>query len=353
MVNPPVKEEEKDKDKELTLGKYRYHVRNLQRIYDSYIDLPQKDFFRGVADYVLYIDENDELEPLVKRITEKMDAAQQDLGQVEDTLKEEVFDSFDKLKKIVSKNELADSKIKKAISDFESVVSKNTQYTSPLEEALYSSLSGIVRAFVESGKPKLVGNYVDLDENGNVKAYKLAPSYGDYRTELENFRSLKNKTIWGAWNELVLVYLLIHKYKEELERIRKNNDFWHEMSFIENHKMMEAVLEGKDVDLNHFKKDLYIYNVNKVHNFFSQQLERMESYAEMAVNLSNQYTAYAQRLRIPLENMQKQLQASYEPIKKAVESTNRSMQSALGTISLQDFNYLPYDPVYTGGLASC
>ena len=83
LINPPVKKEEEDK--ELTLGKYRYHVLNLQRIYDSYIDLPQKDFFRGVADYVLYIDENDELEPLVKRITEKMDAAQQDLGQVEDT----------------------------------------------------------------------------------------------------------------------------------------------------------------------------------------------------------------------------------------------------------------------------
>ncbi len=346
LVSPPTPIAEEKKI--LPLSKYQSHTENLQRIYNSFIDLPQKDFFRGIADYVQFIDETEDMEPLVKRISEKMESAQQDLVYIEGKLKEEVFDRFDELKEILSKNDLTDSKIKEAVGKFEGVVSKNTQYTSPLEEALYSSLSDIVRAFVDSGQYELVSNYVELDDKGNIKAFRLAPSYDDYRAELENFRSLKNKTIWGSWNELILVYLLVHKYKEELERIRKNNDFWHEMSFIENHKMIEAVLEGKDVDLNHFKKDLYVYNVNKVHNFFIQQLERMGSYAEMAVNLSNQYAAYAQRLKIPLVNLQKQMRAaSYDPLIKVVEDVQSSARSALGTISLQDFNYVPYDPIYT------
>lgn len=333
---------------DLTISQYEYHIRNLQRILDSFIDLPDKDFFRGIADYIKYIDENDDLEPLVNRIIEIMNSQQEDIKNVEERLKEEVFVTYKTVTRIITDNEITDGTIKESVADFDSVVSRHTQYSSPMEEALYSSACGIVRALVEAGHPDLIADYVTTDERGSITAYKVAKSYGEYEVELENFRSLKTKTVWGAWNELIRVYLLIHRYKEELERIRNKNDIWRQLNFIEEHKVMESVLEGKNLELNHFNKDAYLYNVRKVHTFFVQQLERMVGATSVATTFRNQLMALTEATNAPMKKIRDQLRAINQPFIQLAENANKSVQAvnaAMGTISVQDFSFPPYDPI--------
>lgn len=248
-------------------------ISNLQRRYDSFVALPEKGFFSGIADYVKYLDESKEFEPVMKLIKKKQVEDEKKVAGLERELKKDIKKTASKVFGLIIKKNIKFDELQQAIDKYNGIIKGRIQSSATREEALYAALNQVIATLFKHDYEKLVKPLIKVDKDGkHILGYNISPIYGSYENELEHFRELRERTIWGSWDNFVLVYLVIHKFREQLKQLDLHKDFWKRMNFIGLHGEMEEILNEKRGDRMHFKQDAYLIYASRVHNFIIDRL---------------------------------------------------------------------------------
>ena len=273
------KEQPADKSNKIRIDPSVLHT-NLQRRFESFTKLSERGFFLGVADYVQYIDETPEFEPILLSIKKLREQNEQKLNELEVKLKKDIEKVASEIFSLIKKGKIKSDVVDKSIDEYKGVVEGRIQSTATDTESLNSHLEGVIRALHENGHKELVSKFLKTNpESGLIVDYIISDFYYPYRDELAYFRSLMKTTLWGSWNELVVAYLVTHQYRREMATMDTQKDFWRQMNFHALHKEMQKILDNErdDSERIHFVYDDYLVHINRVHNYFVEQLLSMAS----------------------------------------------------------------------------
>lgn len=252
-------------------------IESLVRKLNGFINLSDKGFFLGIGDYVKFIDENSGFEEIIKAIDSFRERDRKELISLEEKLLKDIT-NVEKivLKRTLEKN-IKSEEVKKRLKEYEMTKDGRMQSSSAKAEALHESLSLVIMALYESGYEKLVSEFIKLvPDSKSIADYKISEYYYLYKNELREFRSKIQKTIWGSWNELVVAYLIIHKYKERMKELTDTNDVIGQMNFHGLYEEMEDILQhgqsARSITRVHFIKDDYLIHINRIHDFIINKL---------------------------------------------------------------------------------
>jgi len=208
--------------------------------YKEIKDLPKKGFFLGIADYIEFISDSPGLDAIVSGIKE---IEKKTLIYFEKSLVKDLQLAESNLYKIIQENKFDFPELKKTIDDYEEIKSERIQSSASKKEALHGGLAGIIRAI--KGYKNQINAFIVIDQEGqNIAGYSISSFYQLYEEELRKFREKRKTSIWGSWDSLVIVYLLIKKYEEELNRIDPVKDFWKRLNFVGLHGEIQEILDN-------------------------------------------------------------------------------------------------------------
>lgn len=189
------------------------------------------------------------------------------LQEVEKTKKE--------LDEIVNSKEIKNENVKNGCQTYIDIKEGRIQSSSTLAEALWGKTTEIIRTIRETEHKKLVDKFVHfLTNSESISDYNFSSHYDEYIEELKLFRSKREAATWGPWDNLVLVYLVIHKFDEEVKKLDPVKDIWRRINFLGIRGEMQAILKGGHSPRLQFVQDQYKTHLNRVHNFFIEQLEK-------------------------------------------------------------------------------
>jgi hypothetical protein len=199
-----------------------YLTKQLERRYNSLINLDIKGFFTGLADYVKFIIETPKLISIVDNyiLEEKRknsgefeslkNKAMKDLvGFGNDLLKE-----IEKAKVVLSTNKET-SQLKELILEFRQLENFKSEMDVDVFERILVDIIKLLRKNKIKNIPLLAQkipnvNFIKKEE----EIYFFPDSYFDYSLERSYYEDLQSKTSWGAWAELYPIYVAIYKRKE-------------------------------------------------------------------------------------------------------------------------------------------
>jgi len=289
----------------------------LQERYDSIKNEPEKAFFLGIADYVKFISESPGLDAIAASVKKMEKDDEQDVLRLEKKLQKELKLVEKELYKIINDNDLDYFELKEAISHYEGIKDGHIQSSATMEEALYGGIAGIIRAIFNHNNKDFVRKYLTtFPHNDNISGYTIAASYADYKDELHNFRSLRKTSVWGAWDRLVLVYLVIHRHKEELKGLDPIKNVWKRMNFVGLRGEMEKIIEKKSDRRIEFIQDEYKIHLRRVHEHIASKSGGKE-FANLAKSMSKYVKDISSSLALPVRFIDDMRQATEQVAKFA------------------------------------
>ena len=247
---------------------------SLQRKLSGFINLPEKGFFLGIADYIKYIDENQSCEPILQGIKKQRAEDEEKLHELETKLVKDIEGVAKDLFRKIEKNKISFGTLNQGIEEFHHFMDGKIQSSATYAEALFEHLEEIIEALYQNKYEELTEHLVKVNADNIITGYNVSEHYYPYLDELKHFRSLMNTSLWGAWNQLVLAYLVVHRFREEAEKMQK--DFWRQMNFYGLHDEMEKILGNKRDGSQrvHFIQDDYLIHINRIHDYFIEHLSR-------------------------------------------------------------------------------
>ncbi|MBI2019053.1 hypothetical protein HYS95_00095 [Candidatus Daviesbacteria bacterium] len=250
-------------------------VGSLEFKFNSFKDLPEKGFFLGIADYIKFIDENPGFEEIISAI----DAFKEKDAAILVELGKKLLLDVERVEKVIKDRlqgvEISSKIVEKSLEELEMRKDGRIQSSVSKTEELYSGLGYVITTLYENGYENLVSDLIKFIPNTkSIADYKISEYYYPYKEELTDYKTKIQKTIWGSWNELIVVYLVVHKYKEKKKELIAAKDALGEMNLYGLHEEMESIL-GNSYDKEgrmQFIKDDYIIHINRVHDFVINKL---------------------------------------------------------------------------------
>lgn len=250
-------------------------VESLQRQYNNLINLSEKGFFLGIADYVKFVDENSGFKEILSAIDGFRNKDKEKLVKLEGKLLDDIRKAEKTVMSRIKDAKIDSEIIKKSLDEHEMTKDGRIQSGASEAEALHGSLSHVIMSLYENGYERLISDFIKLVPDSKFIAdYKISEHYYPYRDELNEYKSKIQKTIWGSWNELIVVYLNVHKYREYMDELKEKNDVIGQMNHRLLYEEMENVLGNANNDPRRlqFSKDDYAIHINRVHNFIINRL---------------------------------------------------------------------------------
>lgn len=282
----------------------------LRERYESIKDEPEKGFFLGIADYVKHIAEHPGLDAIAASIKEQQRADEKKITVIEKKLYKEIKGVEKELYEMVRKNDLNTTEIKESIDHYEGIKDGRVQSSATMEEALYGGLAGIIMKIFASEHKELVRKYLTTyPDNDNISGYTFAPSYPQYKEELHNFRELRKTSLWGSWDKLVLVYLVVHKHKEELRGLDPIENVWKRLNFMGLRGEMVKIIDGKKDHRIEFVQEDYKIHLRRVHEYFVKK-SGGEELEKMSENLAHYIKDIAPAFTLPTRFIEDMRQAT-------------------------------------------
>ncbi len=280
-------------------------VESLQRKLNSFASLPEKGFFLGIADYIKFIDENSGFEEIISTIDGFRARDKTKFLELEEKLLKDIEKVEAVIMKRIKGVQIKSEIVEKSIKEFEMRKDGRIQSSASRAEELYSGLGYIITTLHENGYENLVVDFIKfVPDTKSIADYKISEFYYPYREELGEYRSKVQRTIWGSWNELVVVYLVIHRYRERIKELEDTNDVMGQMNFYGLHKEMENVLGNTHDEPRRlqFIKDDYIIHINRVHDFVINKLnsnpnKNAEETGEKGKSLQERYKSLLEEIR--------------------------------------------------------
>ena len=249
---------------------------SLQQRYDGFIKAPEREFFIGIADYIKYIAEIPELEAIASQIKNIQRSDEEKISGLEKRVMEDIEKTALEVFTTIKTENLRSDELTHAIDQYQGIIDDRIQSSAQKEEALWEALTRIISVIHETGQKQSVQHLIKVDpESGYITDFNISPSYGDYLEELKLFRDKRRISIWGSWDNLVLVYLVIHQFNEEMQRLAPNKFIWQRMNFIGLYGEMEKILNNNKTEYRiHFQQEPYKTYVSRIHNFFAEELSK-------------------------------------------------------------------------------
>lgn len=250
-------------------------VESLERKYTNFIGLPEKGFFYGISDYLKFIDENPGFEEVVSTIDSFREKDKASLLELEKKLLKDIEEVEASIVGSLKGRKIRSKIVNKSLEELEMRKDGRIQSSSSKAEELYSGLGYLITTLNENGYEDVVSDFIKFAPNTkSIVDYKISEHYNQYREELNEFKSRIQKTIWGSWNELVVAYLVVHRYRKRMKELVDANDVIGQMNFHGLHKEMENVLGNAHDESQRlqFIKDDYVIHINRVHDFFINKL---------------------------------------------------------------------------------
>jgi len=270
--------------------------RMLMNLYGQTIKKNEKGFFIGIANYIKFVSEHKALDDIAKTIKQAQTDDEKKLLILEKKLRQQVHQTEGELRELVESTELSNNKdVKESLNSLDKIRDGRIQSSATLEEALYGAVAGVIMTIFNIGKKELIKGYIiPYTDTDNIAGYKFAPIYTEYKEELKNFRDKRKTSVWGAWDKLVLVYLVIHKKKEQLDRLNPVEEAWKRLNFVGLVGEMDEIIDEKRGHRIEFiKKDYEIY-FDKVHNYINEKTEGadLERIAEQTIKVIKDFSSF-------------------------------------------------------------
>lgn len=309
-------------------------VDSLEDQVKNFKDLPEKGFFLGIGDYVKFIDENPGFEEIVSAINSFRERDRVKLSELEKQLLDDIADVEKAILGRVKGVEIISKIVEESIKEYEMRKDGRIQSSASRAEELYDGLGYLITILNENGYQDLVSDFIKFNpDTKSIADYKISEHYYPYKEELADCKSKIQKTIWGSWNELIVVYLVIHKYKEKMQELVEANDAIGQMNFYGLHQEMENVLGNVNDDKRRlqFIKDDYVSHINRVHSFIINKLKSDPNQNAEDKGGEGSLTKEYQRL---LEDIKAGIRANTADL-------NERYQTIIGEIQSQKVTNLP------------
>lgn len=254
-------------------------IANLQRRYDSFISLPLQGFFIGIADYVQYILNNPVFKPIILEIQEEKIKFTENIATLKKQLETDTLTCANDLIQAIEKQNIALPNLSYALEEYKMVVEGKVQASVTQEQLLHQRVEDIINVLFYKGYKDLVKKYIVEDNEGHIRDYNISSAYNDY-LELEKLlRERKKIALWGAWNDLVLVYAVVHNYQEETKP-ENNLSFFTRLDLSYLHDDWEKVVNAPHVSstlgrTGFFSKDVFTTHISRIHNFIVETLQKV------------------------------------------------------------------------------
>lgn len=282
----------------------------LRERYESIKDEPEKGFFLGIADYVKHIAEHPGLDAIAASIKEVQREDEKEITAIEKKLRKELKTIEKELYQIIEVNGLETPEIKEALDHYEGIKDGRVQSSATMEEALYGGLAGIIMKVFASKHKELVRKYLTTyPDNDNISGYSFASSYPQYKEALRDFRELRKTSLWGSWDKLVLVYLVVHKHKEELKELDPIENVWKRLNFMGLRGEMEKIIDGKKDHRIEFIQEDYKIHLRRIHEYFVKK-SGGEELEKMSENLAHYIKDIAPAFTLPTRFIEDMRQAT-------------------------------------------
>lgn len=244
---------------------------SLLRKYSSIINLPEKGFFQGIADYIKYLDDMTDIDSLVFSIVEEQNKAVSKIEKIEQQVNQEINETAKKLFKIIARNKIKTPELVYSIGQYQGYKDGSIQSTAPYITVVYEALDDIFDYLNSNGYGDLVKEYAIKNKDGNLIGHRISEAFDEYRSELKEFQQMIETSIWGAWSRLVRLYHAIHNFNSERARLKE--DIWRGHGFYLLHEDWLEILKGDNSKQRiELKKDDYLVYFNRVHDHLIDRL---------------------------------------------------------------------------------
>lgn len=253
----------------------------LQRQYNSFVNLDERNFFLGLADYVKFIIETPDLASMVNNILGEKKKDTEEFENLKEKAKQELKKSGERFVKEIIKTILPT--IKEVAK--ESQKDQIEQLKSPLEvihdPTLVEDIFRFQDNLYKNITPRRAAKLISLMKSLKRK-YLSSQICLKYSREKTYQEYLPETTVWGSWYELKLVYDLIHQRKEIAQEIEEGEDLSSRVAIMFLSGEIDTVLKKRpllpifrkfDILWRNFTKNNYIIHLNRVHNYFMGQIE--------------------------------------------------------------------------------
>jgi hypothetical protein len=241
----------------------------LQRQFDSFVNLKGRNFFEGLANYIKFIIENQDLTSIINKILNEQKENTKEFEKVIKKVRQELDEIAKKIFEVINKN-----KIKLPIIDGNINKYKKCKENPFTTLGCYHALMRIIDILSEKGYEKA------LSKKG-IKKDILYKSCDEFTKEAIRQERLKETEICGAWNKLIRVYKAIYKPEELLQErdieLIKNKDFSEAQEIVGIINEMDWIrsvrISPPGSRYRYLNKDNYFISLNCVHNYFMRQIE--------------------------------------------------------------------------------
>ncbi|OGZ70254.1 MAG: hypothetical protein A2904_01145 [Candidatus Staskawiczbacteria bacterium RIFCSPLOWO2_01_FULL_33_9] len=260
-------------------------IDDLERYYNTFINQQNYwHFFSGLARYVKFVLETPETDKIISLVVKNRNEEKKKVKEYEDVAIKEIGKAKDIIWKVIGKNKISDDRLQRLID-------RHGTYEISSEseaERLDHSLASIIRWLAENGHKNLVKNLI-REENGIIytNENEFSRKIEDYYKAEQELDEKKEIEEWGAWENLCLVYLVIYKRDEEMQRLRKNDETAIlAINFAGLAGEMQHIKEGKitnrltgvvrDFEPTQFLIDDYTNYTNVIHNHLIRGLNKIK-----------------------------------------------------------------------------
>jgi hypothetical protein len=266
-------------------------IETLNTYYQSFINQKRDwGFFLGLADYIKYVVEAEEIDNILKPIVQAQNNDQKRLRKYEKEVIKETKEAKEKLAKIIKKHNILYESLIEEIKEYQAYEDGTIKSSQDEAGALSDALMNIIRNLLKNGHKKLVKDFAIEHKEipDEIGKYTFSKTLDLYYKEKEIFNEKFKTELWASWNHLILAYLAVFKANEELEKLRKNEkDFFKAFNFT---VLVGEMRKIRDDDVNkitgvasvfdfepvNFKKENYIFHATRIHNYLIRELNKEE-----------------------------------------------------------------------------
>jgi len=258
-------------------------IKILDRYYQSFINQKRDwDFFLGLADYVKYATETPEVDKILKSIVQKRVNAEKRLKECEEDAIKEAKVIKDKLFQKIKQKKISYEELNKLVQEWNDYANRRIISSLSDAETLSGCLMDIIRSLYDTNHREITKDFIIEEETDPkvIKEFTCFKKLDLYKRERLAYQEKEKIELWRAWDNLALVYIVIFKKEEELEKLRKDEKKWWitfslQCLIGEMQKIKEGQLFLGSKPL-WFTKDDYIGYATRIHNYLIQELSKAE-----------------------------------------------------------------------------
>ena len=270
----------------------------LDRYFKSFIDTTNDyEFFIGLIDYIAYIDSVPQIEKIANELPKLRIEEENKLKAEEKEVIEELISFRDKLKDEINKNKIKDERIDRKLQDFQWWVEGKSVGSSPLPTSMFRELRDLISILDESGHKDIIKEYVRYYEDnpeyknkqkiqelfGKIEKYIFSKNWDKYEKARELFNEKMKTELWGQFNDLAVVYLVIVNGKTYHQKLideagdgenRNMQKWWEAFNMTGVLGEWDKLKEHKNSKEHRvfFDSEKHRFYVKRLHNYLAEKL---------------------------------------------------------------------------------